>query len=344
MIKKSTLYDVAKAANTSIATVSRIINNKDYPIKEELVKRVNKEVKRLNYTPNLIGKQLKSQKSNDIGVIIPNITNEFYPQLISGIEHTARENGFNVLLCNSQRNPINERKYLESLLQRQVQGIIISSLERNHDFLQRLIANDVRIVVFDQDTDINCSKIIFDFEKGGYLAAKHLVDLGHRKIAFFSAPLNNYSRLKVYEGFTKYLELCGICLNKDYILISEEEEEFRDEIYEYENGKILTNKLLSQDNLPTSIFCINDMTAIGVIQVLQSNHIKIPEDISVLGFDNIPLSKMISPALTTIDQCTYKMGTVAAEILLSTLKDNKKKNISFFLEPSLVIRNSTKKI
>lgn len=344
MIKKPTIYDVAKAANTSIATVSRIINNKNYPIKEELVKRVKKEVKNLNYTPNFIGKQLKSKRSNDIGVIIPNITNEFYPQLILGIEHTARKNGYNVLLCNSQRNPTNERDFLESLFQKQVQGIIISSLEKNHNYLKKFISNNAKIVIFDQDIDIDCNKIIFDFEKGGYIAAKHLVDLGHRKIAFFSAPLNKYSRKKMYEGFTKYLKLSGIPINKDFILISEEEEEFYDEIYEYKNGKTLTNKMLSQGKLPTSIFCINDMTAVGVMQVLQRNNIKIPEDVSVVGFDNIPIAQMVSPSLTTIDQCTYKMGTMAAEVLLSNLKENNKKNVSLFFEPSLIVRSSTKKI
>jgi len=345
MIKKSTIYDIAKAANTSVATVSRVLSNTDYPVKTELRERVLKEAKRLKYIPNLIGRQLKSKISNDIGVIIPNITNEYYPQLILGIEHVAREKGFNVLLCNSQRNPQNERNFLESLFQRQVKGIIISSLEKKYNFLQHLIANEAKIVLFEHDADIDCSKIIFNFEKGGYLAAKHLAELGHRKIAFFSAPLNKYSRLKVYNGFNEYLNSCGISLKKDYIFISEEEEkESHNEIYEYNTGKALVNKMLSKGNLPTAIFCINDMTAVGVAQELQRNNIRIPEDISIMGFDNIPLSQMISPSLTTIDQCTYKIGATAAEVLISFLNGDRKEDITLLFEPSLVIRDSTKEI
>lgn len=344
MFKKITIYDVAKAANTSVATVSRVINNNGYPVREELVKRVLKEIKKLDYIPNSIGRQLKNKKSNDIGVIIPNITNQFYPQLILGIEHIARKNGYNILLCISQRDPVNERKYLESLFQKQVKGIIISTLTNEHGFLQKLIASGTKIVVFDQNVDFDCNKIILNFAKGGQLAAEYLVNLGHKRIGFIGAPLNKYSRLRVYEGFMNYLKACGIHLNKDYILISEEEEELYDDIYEYKNGKMLANKMISKGNLPTSIFCINDMTAIGVIQALQENNINIPEDISVMGFDNITISQMISPKLTTIDQCTYKMGTIATEVLLSMLKDNKKKNASLFLEPSLIVRDSTKKI
>jgi LacI family transcriptional regulator len=343
MLKNPTIHDVAKAANTSIATVSRVLNNSNYPVKEELAKKVLKEVKKLNYIPNLIGKQLKNKKSNDIGVIIPNITNQFYPQLILGIEHIARENGYNILLCNSQRNPINERKYLESLFQKQIQGIIISSIQNIHKYLQQLRANGSKIVAFDQNIDFDCNKVILNFARVGYLAAKHLVDLGHREIGFISSPLNKYSRIKVFEGFMNGLKEFGVHMHKDYILISEEEKEPYDEIYEYKNGKMLAKKMLFKKKLPTSVFCINDMTAVGVMQVLQKNNIKIPEDISIVGFDNIPLSQMISPALTTIDQCTYKMGTVAAEVLFSDLKENKKKNISLFLEPSLVVRDSTKK-
>jgi len=343
MIKRSTtIYDVAKAANTSIATVSRVLNNSDYPVKEKLAKKVLSEAKKLNYIPNLIGKQLKNKKSNDIGVIIPNITNQFYPQLIQGIEKVARENGYNILLCNSQRDPINENKYLESLFQKQVEGIIISSVQNIHESLKKFAERGIRIVVFDQNVDFDCNKIIIDFVKGGFLAAKHLIELGHKKIGFISAPLNKYSRVKVFEGFINGLKEFNVNMNKDYIFISNEEKEFYDEIYEYNNGRILARQMLSKSKLPTSVFCINDMTAIGVIQALQENSIEVPKDISVIGFDNIPISKMVSPALTTVDQYTYKMGKMAAEVLLRILKENKKKNESLLIEPSLIVRESTK--
>jgi LacI family transcriptional regulator len=343
MIKKSTIYDIAKAANTSVATVSRVLSNTDYPVKTELRERVLKEAKRLKYIPNLIGRQLKSKISNDIGVIIPNITNPFYSQLILGVEHIARKNGYNVMLCNSQRNPLNEKSFIESLIQKQVQGIIISSLEKNNNILELLKMSSFKIVVMDQDVDIDCSKIIFNFKRGGFLAAKHLVDLGHKEIAFVSAPLSIHSRVEVYEGFIKYFKSSGLEMNENYVFISEEEKEFSDEIYEFENGKALAKKILSNDTLPTSVFCINDMTAIGVIQELKRNKIRIPEDISVVGFDNIPLSQITIPPLTTIDQSTYKMGVTAAEVLLNKIEEKDGDNVSISFEPSLIVRDSTKK-
>jgi LacI family transcriptional regulator len=343
MYKKPTIYDVAKAANTSAATVSRVLSKSKYPVKKELKEKVIKEAKNLKYIPNLIGKQLKNKKSNDIGVIIPNITNQFYPQLILGIEHVARNLGYNVLLCNSQRDARNEKNYLKSLLQKQIEGIIISSLQNNHKYLGQLIENGSKIVVFDQNISFNCNKVILDFEKVGYLAAKHLIEMGHKEIGFISAPLNKYSRSMIYKGFMNSLIEFNIDINKEYILVSDEEYEFHDEIYEYRNGRILAMKMLSNKNFPTAIFCINDMTAIGVMRTLQNNNIKIPEDISIVGFDNIPISQMVSPSLTTIDQCTYKMGKIATKVLIKALKENNSNNTSIFLEPYLVVRESTKK-
>lgn len=346
MIKKNaTIYDIAKLAKTSTATVSRVLSNSGYPVKEDLKQRVLEAAKKLNYTPNLLGRQLKTNESLDIGIIIPSITNQFYPLLILGVEDVARKKGYNVLLCNSLRKPENEKKYLTSLFQKQIRGVIISSITKNQDYLRQLQQKGLKIVAFDQGISLDCSKISFDFCAGGYMAAEHLIKLGHKDIAFLSAPLTRPSRVQIYEGFMQCLKDNNIQQKKEYIIISEDEEESHDQVYEFKNGKELIRKMLGLScPLPTAIFCINDMTAFGAIQELTNNKIYVPKDISIMGFDNIPTSEMITPSLTTIDQSAYEMGTLAAEMLINNLENENGRNVEIMLKPKLIQRNSTKNI
>lgn len=343
--KNVTIYDIAKAANTSTATVSRVLSNSDYPVSDKLKQRVLEAAEKLSYTPNLLGRQLKTNEINDIAVIIPSITNHFYPLLLLGVENAAREKGYNVLLCNSLRNPENEKKYLSSLFQKQIKGIIISSITENHNFLKKLQQKGLKVVAFDQGTSLDCCKVSFDFYTGGYMAAEHLLELGHKKIAFFSAPLTRRSRNQVYEGFIQCLKDNNVKQFKENILISHKEEESHDQVYEFKNGKQLTRKMLATTNeLPTAIFCINDMTAFGVIQELSNNNISVPHDISVMGFDNIPMAEITTPPLTTIDQPAYEMGTLSAEMLIRNLENPNAPNAEIILKPTLVARSSTKDI
>lgn len=344
-MQKATIYDIAKLAHTSTATVSRVLSDSTYPVKDELKQRVLNAAKNLNYTPNLLGRQLKTNITRDIGIIIPNISNQFYPLLLLGVEDVAREKGYNVLLCNSLRNSQNERKYLTSLFEKQIKGVIISSITKNQDYLKSLQQKGLKIVAFDQGITLDCSKISFDFYSGGYMAAEHLIKLGHKKIAFLTAPLTRYSRKKIFEGFMNCLKDNHVSIPNEYILVSEVEEESREQIYEFKNGKYLIEKLLQSGSiLPTALFCINDMTAFGAIQKLTANSIWVPKDISVMGFDNIPASEMLTPPLTTIDQSAYETGALAAELLISNLENTKDKNVEILLKPKLIVRGSTSNI
>lgn len=340
MEKKPTIYDIAKLANTSVATVSRVLNDSGYPVKDSLKRRVLEAADKLNYVPNLVGRQLKTNTSNEIGVIIPSISNPYYTLLISGLEHVAKENEYNILLCNSNGDPKLEKKYLDYLFQKQVSGIIISSVNDDVKYLKDLQDNGLKIVAFEQDIDLNCNKINFDYFRGGYIAAEHLIKKGHTAIGFISAPLTRHSRTKVYEGFLTCLEKNNVTVNKKFIKIAEEKEA-SGQVYEYQNGKNLIKELVKEQSLPTALFCINDMTAFGAMQQLQNNGYKIPEDMSIVGFDNIDISEMVTPPLTTIDQCTYEMGMLAAEALIQSFKDKTRKPISTLLQPTLLEREST---
>lgn len=341
-MKKSTIYDVAKEAGVSTATVSRVLSGSGYPVKDGVREKVLKASNKLNYTINIVGRMLKKSDSLDIGVIIPTISNPFYSQIILGIEFEARQRGYNILLCNSLRNPDTEKKYIQSLYQKQVRGIIISSIGENHSFINEIQQNGVNIVAFDQDIDINCSKVSFDYKKGGLLATDYLINQGHNNIAFLTSPLITKNRKDTLEGYKQALINNGIKFNPGNVIVSDTEQESVT-TYEFENGKRLAKRFLDITPRPTAIFAINDMTAFGIIQELSNNSISVPEDVSVMGFDNIEMAGVINPPLTTINQPAFETGRQSCKILLDSMaKENE--NISITLEPTLIIRKSVKHI
>ncbi|MCR2821196.1 LacI family DNA-binding transcriptional regulator [Lederbergia panacisoli] len=343
MKKQVTIYDIAKKAQTSTATVSRVLSKSGYPVKPELRERILKIANELNYIPNMIGRQLKTNTSMTIGVVIPTITNPFYSSVVLGIEDIARERGYQVLLCNSHRSSKIEEEYLKTLLEKQVKGLIISSVSSDKDELSKLMKMGLNIVAIDQSiNELNASQIHFDYRKGGILATEFLIEKGHTKIAFISSPLNRISRQYVYEGYKDALMNYGIKPNRAWILISSREEEVSEMNYEFNNGILMTRELLTCSELPTAIFAGNDMTAFGVMNELNAQNIKVPEQISVVGFDNIEFSKMVSPTLTTIQQPDYEMGRIACNTLLDQLDGVNTQNIDIILQPRIIERNSTK--
>ncbi len=344
-IKRPTVYDVAKMAGTSTATVSRVLSNSDYPISKEIRKRVIEAAEKMNYSPNLLGRMLKKSESRDIGVIIPNISNPFYPQLVLGIETEAKKHGFNILLCNSFRDVANEKKYIESMYQKQVKGIILSTIREEHGFLRELCDNGLKVVGFDQNIeDFQCNNVSFDFTQAGIMAVDYLVGMGHKKIAFATSPLSRRSRREIFDGYKLGLMKNKIDFSQDLVYVAEHEKEVENGTYEFESGVDIASKCLASKNMPTSIFAVNDITAMGIIHGLISRGIKIPDDISIIGFDNIELSAMINPPLTTIDQPAFETGRLACKILIEDLEEKESHYFSIKLEPTLIERKSVKKI
>ena len=339
--KKATIYDIAKEAGTSAATVSRVLSECGYPVRHELRQNVLNVAKKLNYKPNIIGRMLKSSISRDIGVIIPTISNPFYPQILLGIELEARHQGYNILLCNSLRDPVTERKYIETLCQKQVTGLIISLADENYGFLKEVQEQGVSIVILDRDTaEQEYSRIGFDYVKGGMIGTEYLIGLGHSNIAFLASPLTKKSRTDTFEGFRLAHKKHDIGIRDENIIVSEKEEESGTGTYEFENGKRLAERFIELDDRPSAIFAINDMTALGVMQRLLEKGIRVPEDVSVMGFDNIEISSMVNPPLTTVNQPSYETGNLACKILIDKIKQRSSGNVSVMLEPALVLRRS----
>ncbi|WP_058485692.1 LacI family DNA-binding transcriptional regulator [Defluviitalea phaphyphila] len=343
--KAPTISDIAKLANVSIATVSRVLNNTNYPVKKEVREKVLKIAKELNYKPNIFSKMLKGGMSREIGVIIPSITNPFYAQLISAVEKECINRDYVPIVCSSYNSSKLEKKHLDMLLQKQVAGMLISTINTSKTFLKSLSSYNMKFVLFDQNyEDLEYDSVSFDFYKSSYLAVEYLIKCGHKDIAFLTAPIDRKSRKMIYKGYKQALRDNGLRFNRKRVVISSiKDMEFQGE-REYENGKKLVKMLLKSETLPDAIVAINDMTAIGIIKELMSNKIDVPNDISVIGFDNISIGEMINPSLTTMHQPAYKTGTLAAKMLLDRIEGKEIENNKIILQPTLIERNSVKKI
>ena len=220
-------------------------------------------------------------------------------------------------------------------------GTLIASISTEHEHLLQLQYAGVRTVAFDQHVDLNCHMVRFNYRKGGHMAATHLINTGRRRIGFISSPLTRFSRREVYTGFCSALEQHGIEIDRRYIKIANTETAFPDRMCDFSNGLSLVQKMIAEDCLPEGLFCVNDVTAAGALCALRNQNIQVPEQVGVVGFDNIFVSQIVTPKLTTIDQSTLKMGELAADILLDKKSQEDEKIIRITLEPTLAIREST---
>lgn len=346
MIKKTTIQDVAKKAGVSTATVSRVLSNNGYPVSKKLKEKIQRAVDELNYVPNLLGKQLKTNNNNTIGVIIPSISNPFYSTVMQGVEEIARKNKHHVLLCNTLQDQKVEEEYINTLIQKQIKGLIISSISSNPALLNRIADMGIKIVAIDQKIDSdNIAQIEFDYRKGGYMATRYLISKDHSKIAYVTAPLDRPSRKSIYQGYLDAMKEAGLTVLKDWVQEAAREDQVNDNLYEFNNGVNLANHLLALPETPTAVFCCNDMTAIGVSFELTRLGIKVPDDLSLIGFDDIPFASMVTPPLTTIKQPDYEMGKLACNMLFEMMfGEGNKDTMNIMLQPKLIERVSVRQL
>jgi LacI family transcriptional regulator len=341
--KSATIYDVASYANTSATTVSRVLSKSVYPVREELRQRVLDATRHLEYEPNQIAKSLKSLETRDIGVIIPTILNPFYANVILGIEDEVNKNGYNLFLCNTSRDPAREINYLHSLYQKQVRGVIISSMCQSKEVLDEYLRKGMHIILLDQVVDdVECSMIGFDCRRGAHMGVESLIRHNHKRIAFISTPLTRWTRKEVFEGYKNALKDNGIPFDGQLVLAINSEKEKEDEGFEFVAGRQSARLFVENKLDATAVMALNDMMAIGFIQELYRLGKKVPADVSVMGFDDIIFASMFTPALTTIRYPAYEVGMLAAKLLLERLAHPESVPLSLNLEPKLIIRDSVR--
>lgn len=337
---KPTIYDVARKAGVSTSTVSRTLRNDGYAVSRKTREKVLEAVQALNYDTHTYDNISKTNLENRVAVIIPNIINPYYSTLVTGVEYNLQNAGMQMVLFNTGGQKAKEVSIVEEILESNFKGVIIISICEKHEHIQKLINSKIKVVACEQSINLDCNSVTFNFFEGGLMATEYLINKGKKKIAFIGSPLDRYSRIGLYNGYKKALKRNSIKYDEKYIKIAKTEKSLGTEIFEFQNGIEQVDELISEGLIPDAIFCINDITAIGVMHQLQHYGYKIPNDIGVIGFDNIYFSNMIYPPLTTIDQCTYELGTMVAEILIGSINDPNRGNISTVLEPKLIIRES----
>lgn len=338
MEKILTIKDVAKKANVSISTVSRVLNNKtrvDIKTREKILRII----KEMNYEPNNIARSLSRKKTNTIGVIVEDIVNPFFSEVAKGIEETLHKKGYTMILTNSNYNPDEELELTKMLLRYKVDGIIITPVDENSKSIELLKARETPFIVMNCISKRNeFSWISSDNLKGGYIATKYLLELGHKKIMHIKG-INIQASFERYEGFKNAIREKGLKLaNQIVIGPAKTHKDAHDEM----------KKFIEKNGLkffPTAIFAINDDVAIGALDILNEYGIKVPDDISIIGYDDIKIASYYPISLTTIKQPKYKMGEIAAKQLLIKIEKEEIDIINHFLtEPKLIIRNSCKEL
>lgn len=327
----TTIQDVATEAGVSVASVSRVLANSG-TVTEKTRKKVLVAVEALKYKPNVMARNLRVSATRAILVVVPDITNPFFSEILRGIELVANQNGYQVLLGDSDNRLEREIEYLDFLRQRQADGMILLTARMDQKLIED-IASQYPVVLaceyFDEGSTIHSVSV--DNIRAGFKAAEHLINLGHTRLGCISGPpgiILNRDRLK---GFHRAMELHGLLPES----LSIEEGTFT-----YDSGINAMNRLLSQDVPPTAVFAANDEMAIGAIKAARKAGVDVPGDLAVIGMDNIKFSSIFEPTVTTIGQPMYEIGNKAMELLLKVI--NKQENLQkkFVLEEQLIVRES----
>jgi DNA-binding LacI/PurR family transcriptional regulator len=327
---KATIRDVAKLAGVSTATVSKVLNGTGR-ISAGTSVRVANAMEELQYHPSMIARALKKNQTYSIGLLVPDITNSFYAELMRAIEDEALSRNYFVLVCSTDNSPERERKQLELLMGKQLDGLIIATADgMSSDSLKMLRNSELRVVFIDRVVpDSPYPVIAADHYAGSYQAMEHLIQLGHRKLAVFAEPLYLRPSQERLRGFFAALEAYGLPRDSSPVL---------NRGFGAQAGYELAQRLLLSNELPTAIFATNDLIALGALQKFHEVGISIPDQLSLMGYDDIQMAKLASPPLTTIAQPIAEMCRLAVEYLFS---DRPPSTTITLLLPKLIIRNST---
>ncbi len=335
----SNIYDVAKLSNKSIATVSRVINGSGY-VSENTKKDVLEAVKKLNYNPNQIAISLTTKKTSTLGLLIPDITNSYFGELIRHIESRANDYGFQIFLCNYEGNREKVWKYIQNMMAKSVDAIIFTVPKENGDILDRLkdVAPNMPVIQIgcSNADEKNIYNVTIDYEYGGYIATKYLLELGHRDICFIAGLDISYVTRKRLEGYKRALKDYNVEFIEDRVIYGE---------YSLEHGYFSLKQLIQDNNIPTAVLAGNDKIAIGIYKALSEANLKIGKDVSIIGNDDIDIANYIQPSLTTLKLPVDRIGTYVADLAYKIIKNENGAEInSLVYRPELIKRESTVEI
>ena len=335
-----TIKDIAREANVSYATVSRALNHKYgvHPKTKELIFRIAKQ---LNYTPNAIARGLVTRQTQTIGLILPDITNPFYPEVARGVEEGAQEQGYSVFLCNTNWEPKREAEYIHLLSEKRVDGLVLASISNSAEEVERELPDDIEVVyVSNVPRNTERSYVEIDNIRGGFIATKHLIDAGFERIGFIGAVEGSFTVDERLEGFRMAFERSGIPVEERYVHLGH---------FRQETGYRVVREMIESGDYPRAVFAENDLIALGVIQGVRDAGLEVPRDVAVVGFDDIPFASFQDVQLTTVYQPKYELGKLGARILVEQIamslagdgEPSGRHSRRIILEPELIVRGST---
>ncbi len=332
-----TIKDLARELGISPSTVSKALkNNPD--ISEQTRNKVNALARKLKYNPNPIALSLRSSKTKIIGLVIPQIVHHFFSSVISGIEDVAYDAGYSVMIYQSNESYNREMMACETLMSSRVEGILValSKETRNYEHLKRIINGGVPVVMYDRACDeVKCDKVTVDDYEGAYTAVSHLIASGCKRIAHFAGPTGLRITDLRRSGYLDALQDHKMEIDRDIIVFCDN----------FKQSLIRTKQVMNMSNPPDAIFTVNDLTATGVMKSLHEMNIRVPQDVSLVGFSNSLISQVTNPTLTTVDQHGYQLGQTAIQLLLDRLMSQRTElpYIHQVIPTELIIRGSTKK-
>jgi LacI family transcriptional regulator len=333
----TSLKDVARYTGLSVSTISRALSNKNY-VKEHTREKVLEAVRLLNYSPNIMAQSLKRGRSNTLALIIPSIQNLIYPDITRGVDDTARKNGYTVILCNTDENIEIEKSYINTLRPRLIDGFIVASMMPHSNHIQQLRKENFPLVLALRAYDESIDAVIIDNKEAARRAVKFLIDRGHKRIAITlgNTELNVYSER--YKGYREALEEGDIPFDEKLVIRE------RSNIGSFHK---LVRTMLEQGILPDAFFATTDAQAITVMRGIYDSGYRIPQDISVIGFDNVEIAAIVEPPLSTVSQPLYDIGVMAAQKLIYQIQYKEKHGVLDepmidVVETNLLVRKSTR--
>ncbi|WP_102272117.1 LacI family DNA-binding transcriptional regulator [Cytobacillus massiliigabonensis] len=324
------IQQVAEKAGVSVATVSRVLNHAA-SVSTKTRLKVENAIKELNYEPSMLGRNLRNSESRLLLVLLPSISNPFYTEIINGIQNTAIANSYNILLCETDSNPQRENIYFNMIKNKLADGVISMDPAVNRQKLTEIAESYPVILCSEYDEGGSIPFVTIDSELAAYQAVKHLIRLGNKKIALINSDEKFLYARQRRSGYERALKEFGLPIREEWI--------FHTKDLEFHNGVQAIRVLLELEEKPTAVFAVSDTLAIGALKGINGSGLHVPNDLAIIGFDNISFSNMTNPTLTTVSQPMYKMGVTAANMLIMNIKGEQVESV--VLDHDLIIREST---
>ncbi len=330
----ASIKDVAKEAGVSIATVSRVLNDIDV-VNEETKKKVQEAIQKLGYRPNIVARSLKTQRTKTIGILIPDISSQFYPEIVRGAEDVANIYDYNVILCNSDLDGEKEKEYLRVLKEKMVDGILYMSSSLKPDVTEMLRELNLKTVLVESsDSEKFFPSVTIDNVKAGYDACDYIIKKGNKEIAFIGVREDSGNAwADRYTGFQKAMKDNGLEVNKDLLFFGD---------LRTETGIKGIRSILKKASSIDGVVCASDEIAMGAINTLREHQLSVPQDVDVIGFNNIYSASVYYPNLTTVAQPMYDMGSIAMRMLIKLINQKTLDQGNFVLDYEIIERDSCK--